>query len=592
METTHLRTKGLRLLHQLNRSKAIWLRALFSLSIGITTLFIFNQANYDQRFHIRGTQSASQQVLLLFITPSEWKAMGQKMGFKNLSLSQWQPDMWNKLLDEINKGQPRAIGVTFSFVERKSSPHTKPLKNHENVYWSSSLEQDGKVIPPYFLSQKNKNFGLSSLRRDNDGLIRRHYFPKDNFTFLEKLTKTKVRMDNEHPLINFRGKRGLFKSIGLTDFLEKNYTDGILKDKYILIGHNQAHDQIFLTPIGHMPKLELLANILDNIIEKRWIHRIPQSLSIIYLIGLLISAIWLMSTYPQTIGLAFLFWTGTMTTAVSIWVFDSFYFWIPALAPLCLLLITYIIFLSFQLTLKENTNWRLEQERKIQMESEKLKSNFVSLISHDLKTPIAKIQAICDQLLGQGLSPQNVKDLKNLRHESTELHRYIESILRVSRIESQDFQIHKDAADINEIVENVTHQLQPIAKKKGITIQEDLEPIFLIELDNVLIHEVILNVVENAIKYSKSGDHITVKTNEQGEQVKVEVIDQGPGIRESERKRIFDKFYRSPQQSTHTTGTGMGLYLAKYFIELHGGKVFLESQPGYGTRVQIYLPIR
>ena len=547
-----------------------------------------DKAHYDQRFQVRGTQGASQDILLLSISPLEWRIMGQKMGFKNPSLFRWQPDLWNQLLNKVSKGRPRCVGITLSFTNRQMGLNPKKLKNYENVYWSSS-EQNGEVIRPQFLT--NKNFGVSYIHRDNDGVIRRHYFPKDKMTFLEKMTGTRIQIDDEHPLINFRGEKGQFKSISLMDLFEKNYPNELLKDKYILVGHDEANDQIFLTPTGRMPKLELLANVLDNIIERRWIHRLPWSLSIAYLVALLIGAVWLMSTYPHTIGLAFLFWLGTMTTAISIWVFDSFYFWIPVLAPLSLLIVTYIMFLSFQLTLKENINWRLEQEHKIQTEGEKLKSNFVSLISHDLKTPIAKIQAICDRLISQGLALQYVKDLKSLRHESTELHRYIQSILRVSRIESQDFQIHKDAADINEIIENVIHQLQPIAKEKGITIQEDLEPIFLIELDSVLIHEVILNVIENAIKYSEVGGHITVKTQERGHQVEIDVIDQGPGISEADRKRIFDKFYRSSQQETRTKGTGLGLYLVKYFIELHGGKVSLESQTGHGTWVQIHLPL-
>ena len=584
----NFRIRSLRLLHRLDRSKAIWLRALLSLFIGITALFTGDKSHYDQRFQIRGSQNTSQKIILLSVSPPEWRAMAKKMGFKRPNLYRWQPELWSRVLSELQKGEPYRIGITLSFTRRFDS-HPQSLKDATNVYWSSSNNQNEKAIRPHFLDETNKNFGISQFHRDNDGVIRRHYFPKDKIAFLEKMTETKSK--NEHPIINFRGKKGQFKSFRLTDFIDKNYPDELLKDKYVLIGYKENYDQTFLTPTGPMPKLELLANILDNITEQRWIDKLPQSLSITYLLLLLIGAVWVMSIYPQTIGLAFLFWLGTMTTAISLWVFDSFYFWIPVLAPLCLLTVIYIVFLSFQLTLKENTNWRLEQERKIRNESEKLKSNFVSLISHDLKTPIAKIQAICDRLIRQTLAPQHIQDLKSLRHESAELHRYIQSILRMSRIESQDFQIHKDAADINEIIENVTHQLKPIAKEKNITIKEDLEPMFLIELDSVLIHEVILNVIENSIKYSKAGGHIDVKTQEQGNRVEIRVIDQGPGINEDDRKKIFEKFYRAPKQITNTKGTGLGLYLVKYFIELHGGKVSLESRAGHGTEVQIYLPI-
>ena len=588
---TRFRTKSLRLLHRINRSKAIWLRALLSLLIGITLLFIADKSHYDPRFQIRGSQEVSQRIVLLSISPTDWENMGKEIEIKNPNLSRWEPKIWNHILETLQKSHPYQIGVTLSFTGDPANLDPIELKNDANVYWSSSKQGD-KVIPPYFLNQTNKNFGASYFYRDSDEITRRHYFPKNEMTFLENMTQSKIIIGNENQLINFRGKKGQFKRIPLVEIFKKDFPNELLENKYILIGHTENNDQVFLTPTGYMSKMELLANVLDNIIEQRWIHRLPQSLSIAYLIALLMAAIWLMSTYPHTIGLALLFWLGTMTTGISVWVFDSFYFWIPILAPLCLLTITYIIFLSLQLTRKENTNWRLEQERKMQAESEKLKNNFVSLISHDLKTPITKIQAICDRLLSKIPSPpQYIKDIKSLRHESTELHSYIQSILRVSQIESQDFQIHKEATDINKIIRNVILQLNPMAKEKNIIIEKDLEPMFLVELDSVLIQEVLLNIIENAIKYSEKDGHICVKIQEQENQVEIQITDQGQGISEADQKKIFDKFYRSPQQTTRTKGTGLGLYMVKYFIELHNGKVSLNSQLGKGTQVQIHLPI-
>ena len=590
MAPIHFRNKILRLLHRVNHSKATWLRVLLSLSIGGVVFYMTDKSQHDQRFKIRGSQSTSRRVLILSISPSAWQIMAQKMGYKNSDLSQWEPHLWNRVLEKLQIYQPHTIGIDLSFSHKRKVSHSEKLKNYSNVYWHSP-KKNNKAIRPLFLDKKDKNFGTSFFPRDNDQITRRYHFPLETMTFLEKMTGDKASAENQYALINFRGTREHFQHVNLTDILEKNFPQDFLKDKYILIG-NKKQNKTLLTPIGPMTKIDLLANGLDNIIENRWIHRPPRILFILYLIVLILVTAWLVSTYPQTIGLALLFWLGTLSTALSIWAFDSFYLWIPILSPLCLLVVTYILFLNLQLDLKEKANWLLEQEHKIQAESEMLKSNFLSLISHDLKTPIAKIQAICDQLIQQpDLSPQHIRELKSLRHENSELHRYIQSILRVSQVETQGFQIHKNTSDINEIIGNITRQLSPLAKEKQITIEENLEPIFLIELDNILIYEVILNVVENAIKYSETNGHVTIKTQEKDNQVEITVTDQGPGISPSDIAKIFDKFYRASTQTSHTKGSGLGLYLVKYFIELHSGQVSLKSELGKGTQVRLLLPI-
>src|SRR5690606_10376599 len=174
----------------------------------------------------------------------------------------------------------------------------------------------------------------------------------------------------------------------------------------------------------------------------------------------------------------------------------------------------YVVFLGYQLTLKENEAWRLEQEKKFFSEIEQLKNNFVSLISHDLKTPIAKIQAICDRLLAQPASADVHEGLERLRQESSVLHRYIQSILKMSRVESRDFKLNKEAADINEMIETVVSQLTPLIQQKHIHLELNLEPIFSIELDSLLIQEVILNLIENAVKYTPEKGSIEVSSRE------------------------------------------------------------------------------
>jgi len=297
-----------------------------------------------------------------------------------------------------------------------------------------------------------------------------------------------------------------------------------------------------------------------------------------------------LNVYPQSIAFVCLLWFGTLLTALSLWVFDSFYYWMPIVSPLVELIIAYIIFVGYQLTLKETQAWRLEREKVLITELEQLKNNFVSLISHDLKTPIAKIQAICDRLLASQQVPETKEGLQSLRKESQELHRYIQSILQISRLESSKLEIRREPMDLNALVENVFDQMGPIIRDKGQSIVKELEPMFSIEIDGVLIQEVILNLIENASKYTPAQGQIKVRTQEVDDKVIFSVQDNGPGISKEDQERIFEKFFRGQAQA-HTKGTGLGLFLVKYFVELHGGHVFLESQSGQGTRVGFTLPL-
>jgi K+-sensing histidine kinase KdpD len=184
------------------------------------------------------------------------------------------------------------------------------------------------------------------------------------------------------------------------------------------------------------------------------------------------------------------------------------------------------------------------------------------------------------------------EDIQALRQEAQELNRYIKTLLQVTKAETRDFHLKKDPMDLNEITEAVCEQLAPLAQSRQIRLEFELEPMFLIEADALLIHEVILNLVENAIKFSPENSSILIRTRDVDGQVMFMVEDSGPGISEAEQPQIFQKFYRGQTGKEHARGSGLGLYLVKYFIERHDGSVILDSQPGRGTRIGFTLPIQ
>lgn len=150
----------------------------------------------------------------------------------------------------------------------------------------------------------------------------------------------------------------------------------------------------------------------------------------------------------------------------------------------------------------------------------------------------------------------------------------------------------KEVLDLNRIVETSASDLKFLAEEKQIKIILNLEPLFSIEGDQKLIQEVVTNLIENALKYSPSQTEVLITTTETQSEVKVTIRDQGMGISQQDIPRVTEKFFRSSPAQDKTSGTGLGLYLANYFVRLHQGTLTIESELGIGTTVSFTLPFQ
>lgn len=592
--------------------KDLWLRALLCWAIGIAFLFFDETSQHDLRLHIRGQQATDPRLVLVYIDQDEWSRWHGQDDNLIRSLKEfaalndsyfWNPSTWRNILQRILAQDPSVIGVTFFFSPQLPHPereaNTAPLFD-PRVMWAAVTDNEGRAVQPALASNYGSNTGLMDLREDDDRVLR-------HFTMTLKSTphmalrlvepslgqsfEELANVSEKSRLINFRAPHNHFTAVSFIDVLNNRIPKNFFRDKIVIIGSQSSENHIFQTPVGAMTRAEILANVADNILNKRWITRLPKIWGALYLLVIVVLTAAVLGAYPQSVAFAVLMWLSLGTMALSVYVFDSLYFWIPVLSPLILMVVTYIVFLGYQLAIKENQTWRLQQETHLLSELDQLKNNFVSLISHDLKTPIAKIQAICDRLLAEQPPEKLREGIQNVRKESTELHRYIQTILQISRLESSQIQLRRDPVDINELVDKVLRQLTPLARDKGQILETQLEPMFSIEADSVLIQEVILNLVENAIKYTPEGGQIVAMTKEVDDKVIFSVRDTGPGLSQEDQVRIFEKFYRGQAQLSQTKGTGLGLFLVKYFVELHGGNVFIESQLGQGSTVGFALPI-
>jgi len=225
------------------------------------------------------------------------------------------------------------------------------------------------------------------------------------------------------------------------------------------------------------------------------------------------------------------------------------------------------------------------------------KNDFVSHVSHELKTPLASINAYAEMLVdGEAQDAATVKQFcEIIQGQAGRLNRLIEDVLNISRIESGLIKVSRQPHSLALIVRDALEMMQSYAKEKSITIQSP-PPILYdrVYADKDMMTQVVVNLLSNAVKYTPSGGHITVQSdvNDVDGTVTVSVTDTGVGIPVEDIDKLFGKFYRVEANKNFAKGTGLGLNLVKQIVEtLHGGRVFVRSQQGKGSTFGFILPL-
>lgn len=225
-------------------------------------------------------------------------------------------------------------------------------------------------------------------------------------------------------------------------------------------------------------------------------------------------------------------------------------------------------------------------------QSDELKSAILASVSHGLRTPLTAIRASIDSLLQDDI--QWEKELLQEFHliiseETYRLTRIVRNLLEMARIEGNNLKPNKQSTHLSELVSEVLERCSVVIRDHNIVIDiADSIPAVLIDFP--MITEVLTNLVENAAKYSPEGKDIKISAVKEGDQVVIQVQDQGLGIPSDDINHIFDKFYRG-SQSQYNEGTGMGLAIAKGIIEAHGGKIWVETNVGKGTSFYFVIPV-
>jgi len=224
----------------------------------------------------------------------------------------------------------------------------------------------------------------------------------------------------------------------------------------------------------------------------------------------------------------------------------------------------------------------------------RLKSDFVSNVSHELRTPLSLIRLYAETLeLGRLTSPEKHQEYYCIiRKESERLTALINNILDFSRIEAGRKEYDFRETDMRELVRNTLESYRYQIEQHGFTLEEKIGDVPPLRVDREAMARSLVNLVNNALKYSQDRKYIGVNLYRENGSVKLEVIDHGIGIPPHEQTKIFEKFYRVGDPLVHNTkGSGLGLSLVQHIAKAHGGEVVVDSAPGAGSKFTITLPV-
>lgn len=230
----------------------------------------------------------------------------------------------------------------------------------------------------------------------------------------------------------------------------------------------------------------------------------------------------------------------------------------------------------------------LVQAKVLAENANRVKSEFLTNMSHELRTPLNSIIGFSQMLNEKNFGDLNVKQSKyvhNIQKSGRHLLRLINDILDISKIESGNMEYEPEKMNIEETIDEIIMLIQPIARQKSIELQSNIEYEELeIHADKVKIKQVMYNLLSNAIKFTPDGGKVMIHSNIIDDDLYISVSDNGIGIPEDKHEYIFNPFKQVDSASNREyEGTGLGLALVKQYIEMHGGEIWVESEPGKGS---------
>lgn len=228
-----------------------------------------------------------------------------------------------------------------------------------------------------------------------------------------------------------------------------------------------------------------------------------------------------------------------------------------------------------------------------QQELARLRTDFVSSVSHELRTPLAQIRLFAELLsLGKLRSDdERRRSAKIIDQEARRLTYLVDNVLNFARSERRANRLRLEETDISREIHDVLDTFAPLTRAKDVTLHAELNEDLVADVDRAGLHQILLNLLDNAVKYGPAGQTITVRARAAADRLLIEVIDEGAGIPTEERERIWEPYHRLERDSKSVAGSGIGLAVVRELVELHGGRAWVEDARPRGARFIVALPL-
>jgi two-component system phosphate regulon sensor histidine kinase PhoR len=227
---------------------------------------------------------------------------------------------------------------------------------------------------------------------------------------------------------------------------------------------------------------------------------------------------------------------------------------------------------------------------------EKIRQDFVANVSHELRTPLTTIKGYAETLLEGALKEDRAfQFVQVIKRHTDRLTKIVEDLLMLSKIETKEFNLKMDVISVRDFIDDIIDFVKNPAEKKKISLSRNEIPSSLaVQADRDYLEQILINLLDNAIKYTPEGGRVTVSAIERdSKDIQFSVEDNGIGIPKEDLSRIFERFYRVDKgRSKELGGTGLGLSIVKHLVQAHGGRVWVESQIGKGSTFYLTLPKR
>lgn len=509
-----------------------------------------------------------------------------------------------------------AQAVTEEIVVIRIGPETSPLNafamlQNYGFKHCVNLHPNKLGIPECLEVDLDQTYTLGELQK-NIPLFLKYFHP-------EKALEAQTPQN-----IYFWGGLSEFKNLALEDFIAQS---GFLtaSQKTLVFIPDPMSVVPLATPAGTLSQTEAALNLIVSTRDQKFLVPLSLPLKLLFCFLLCLLGSIILYNYPPLLTAVLFLLLASSVGGSSFLLFRQFGIQMPLATSLLCLIALFMLGTSDLLDRHERNAWSLQIEEDNLRKLDEMRKNFVSLVSHDLKTPIARIQALVEGLLrgdSGGLNLQQKEQLEKVVSASGHLQRTFSSLLLLNRVESGQIDIKREPSDLPTVLQESIKAHENQAREKEVRLSLETEPMFLVELDQGLIQEVVHNLVDNALKFAPPHSEIILRSGEDDissdllppqPAVWFEVQDFGPGIAPEYRSKIFKKFTRADKEilplGDSSKGTGLGLFLSSYFVQQHGGKIhFFTRQNGenlaaenpsfayfsstpHGTVIRVTLPI-